>query len=239
MYSGDISKDNTEESKKNASYEVFLRSVKKTRITPLSSEDLPNLGERSFEQPLNDIKKGKKKVQIENEQSFDMYSGDVDVDKAEESNKHVSYEEFIRGVKKTRITPLFSEGLPNFKMKSQEQIIKDGIGVKKKVDDDNENILVFKSKNEENDSEKNENTSEKLKNKTKKEPIKKSDEKVNEEKSKAEEEKKKEINKSKEEILEEKQRSKENNQEKEKSEEKEKKRIKSKRRKKKRTGMRY
>jgi len=219
MYSGDISTDNIKGRNKRVSYKDFLRSVKKTRVTPLSSEDLPNFGERSLEQPLNDIEAGKKKVKIETEQFFDMYSGDTDINKAEESNKHVSYEDFLRRVKKTRITPLISEGLPNFEMKPQEQIIKDGIGVKKKVDGDNENILVFKSKNEEKDSEKNENTSEKLKDKTKKEPIKKSEKKIKEEKSKVEKEKKKEIKNSKEEILEEKQRSKEINREKEKSEE--------------------
>ncbi len=219
IYSGDISDDNAEESNKHVSYEEFLRRVKKTRITPLSSEGLPNFGERSLEQPLNDTKAGKKKVEIENKQAFDMYSGDIDVDKAEGRNKHVSYEEFLRRVKKTRVTPLSTEGLPNFEMKPQEQIIKDGIEVKKKIENDDEKILVFKSKKEEKNSETIENISKKIENKTKKESIKKSDEKVKEEKSKVEEEKKKEIKKSKEETLEEKQRSKEINGEKEKSEE--------------------
>lgn len=213
MYSGDISNDNTEESNKYVSYKDFLRSVKKTRVTPLSSEGLPNFGVRSLEHPLNDIKAGKKKVEIETKQTFDMHSGDINVDKAEEINKHVSYKDFLRRVKKTRITPLISKGLPNFEMKPQEQIIKDGIGVKKKVDGDNENILVFKSKNEEKDSEKNENTSEKLKDKTKKEPIKKSEKKIKEEKSKVEEEKKKDTTKPKEETPIKKQGSREVNQE--------------------------
>ena len=220
MYSGDISLDNAEKSNKSVSYEDFLRSVKKTRITPLSSEGLTNFGVRSFEQSLNDKKEGKKKVQIENEQFFDMYSGDIGVDNAEKSNKRVSYEDFIRNVKKTRITPLPSESLPNLDKKLPKHITKDGIEGKKKVKDNYENILGFKSNNKEKKSEKIEDTSKKLDNKTKKEPIRKSDVKIKEEKSKIEEEKKKEIHKPKENIREENEGSKKINQEKDKSEEK-------------------
>ncbi len=139
-----------------------------------------------------------------------MHSGDIDLYNAKESNKRISYEDFLRSVKKTRITPLPSESLPNFDEKLQEQISKDSIEGKKKVKGDNENLLVFRSKD---DSEKIDKTSEKVENKTKKEPIKNSDEKVKEEKSKVEEEKRKETSKSKEEILEEKKKSKDINRE--------------------------
>ena len=192
------------------SYEEFMKTVKKTRILPYSYKKFPHFDERSPEQLIEDIEAGKKKVEIETEQTFDMHSGVLNVDKAEESNKHVSYEDFLRRVKKTRITPLSTESLPNFEMKPHEQIIIDGIGVKKKVKGDNKNLLVFKSKN---DSEKIDKTSEKVENKTKKEPIKNSDVKVKEEKSKVEEEKRKETSKSSEEILEEKKKSKDINRE--------------------------
>jgi len=208
-----------EVSNNHISYEEFMKTVKKTRIMPSSYKNFPHFNEISTEQQIEDKIVRKKKGHIDNEQTFDMHSGDINVDKTEESNKHVSYEDFLRRVKKTRIIPLSTESLPNFEMKPQEPTIKDSTGAKKKVEDDNENILVFKSKDEEKNSEKSDNISKKKENKTKKESIKKSDEKVKEEKSKVEEEKKKEIKNSKEEILEEKQRSKEINREKEKSEE--------------------
>ncbi len=201
IYSGDISNDNTEESNKYVSYKEFLRRVKKTRVTPLSSEGLPNFGVRSLEQPLNDIKAGKKKVEIETKQTFDMHSGDINVDKAEESNKHVSYEDFLRRVKKTRITPLISEGLPNFEMKPQEQIIKDGIGVNKKVDKYNEKILMFKSKSKEKELEKKDKTLPKVRDNTKTKSIIENNKKIKEKKIiLKEEEKKKDTTKPKEET---------------------------------------
>ena len=213
----DISK---EVSDNHISYEEFMKTVKKTRILPYSYENIPNFGERSQEQQIKDTKEGKKKVRIEKEQTFNIYSRDFGVEKVEESNKSDSYEDFLRSVKKTRITPLLTGILPNFEMKPLEQIKKEGIGGKKKIEDKDENILLFKSKSKEKDSEKVNKNSEKVKEITKKESIKKSDEEVKEEKSKVKGEKKKEITKSKEEILEEKQKFKEINQEKEKSEEK-------------------
>ncbi len=139
----DISK---EISNKRISYEEFMKTVKKTRILPYSYENIPNFGERSQEHPIKDTKEGKKKVQIEKEQTFNIYSGDIRVDKVEESNKSVSYEDFLRSVKKTRITPLLTEGLPNFEMKPLEQIKKEGIRGKEKIEDNDENVLTFKSK---------------------------------------------------------------------------------------------
>ncbi len=131
---------------------------------PYSYKKFPHFDERSPEQLIEDTKADKNKGINGNKYTFDMHSGDIDPYNAKESNRRISYEDFLRSVKKTRITPLPSESLINFDKKLQEQISKDSIESKKKVKGDNKNLLVFKSKN---DSEKIDKTSEKVENKQK------------------------------------------------------------------------
>ncbi len=70
----DISK---EVRKNHISYEEFMKTVKKTRIMPSSYKNFPHFDEISTKQQIEDKNVGKKKVNIRNVQSFDMYSTGV------------------------------------------------------------------------------------------------------------------------------------------------------------------